>query len=191
MKKVGRRISTHSCGGFSLLEVIVVSAIILVMATSVAMLQYRSAQGLLGADAAIAQVASQMRYARQVSIDQRRTVQLLFIGNNQIQVVRQDDANNTTVMADVTLPAGYTFAMPNGAGDTPEGFGNNAAVDLGGGTAGNFLSDGTFVDANSAILNGTVFTMSGAAGTARTATLTGATGRVKRYIWTNGAWEQL
>ncbi len=186
-----RRNRTHSCDGFSLTEVVVVVGIIMVMAAGVAMLQFGSAQVLIDADAAIAQVASQMRYARQVSIDQRRTVQLLFIGTNQIQVVRQDDANNTTVMADVTLPTGYTFAMPNGAADTPEGFGNNAAVDLGGGTTGNFVSDGTFVTANNAILNGTVFTMSASTGTARAATLTGATGRVKRYIWTNGAWAQL
>ncbi len=188
MTAAGKEIRTPPSKGFSLLEVLLVVGIIMVLVSSVAMLQFRTAEELLGADAAAAEVVGQMRYARRVSIDQRRTVQLLFVGNNQIQVVRQDDATNTTVMADVTLPTGYTFAIPTGAGETPEGFGNAAAVDLGGGTGGSFLSDGTFVDANNAILNGTIFTMATQTGTSRAVTLTGATGRAKRYSWANGQW---
>ena len=185
-----RHRSRRGSSGFSLVEILVVVGIIFVMATAVATIQFRTAGELIDADAALAQVVGQMRFARQVSIDQRRTVEIQFNGTNNIQVIRQDDANNTTVMGDLTLPSGYSFQMPGGAPDTPEGFGNSVPVDLGGGTNGTFLSDGTFVDNSNSILNGTVFTMGSDVLTARAATLTGSTGRVKQYSWNNGAWLQ-
>ncbi len=180
----------NSRAGFSMLEAIVVIAIIMILASSVAMIQFQQTQIFLAADVALAQVADQMLLARQVAIDQRRIVDLQFIGNNNVVIVRRDDLVNTTTLADVTLPAGYTFSFPMGAIDTPDGFGNAAAVDLGGGTVGIFLADGTFVDGANSILNGTVFTMGGPIATARAVTLSGATGRIKRYAWRTALWEQ-
>ena len=178
------------CAGFSLLEVVIVVAVVMILATSVAMIQFQATSELLDADVSLAQVVDQMRLARQIAIDQRRNVQIQFVGTNNVQVIRQDDPNNTTTVVNVLLPSGYTFAFPNGSGDTPDGFGNSAAVDLGGGTTGTFLGDGTFVDGSSALLNGTVFTMGGTGPTARAATLSGATGRVRRYAWRSNVWEQ-
>ena len=191
MNSIRNRLCPKCRAGFSLIEAIVVVAIIMTLATSVAMIQFQATTELLDADAALTQVVGQLRLARQVAIDQRRNVQLQFISTNNVQIIRQDDSTNTTTVADVTLPAGYAFGFPSGAGDTPDGFGNSAAVDLGGGTTGLFLADGTFVDGSNAIVNGTVFTMGPTAATARAVTLSGATGRVKQYAWRNSTWEQL
>lgn len=179
----------HSEAGFSLLEALVVAGIMMAMATAVVM-QYRSAQVFLDADVALAQVTSQIRYARQIAIDQRRNVDIHFIGSAEIQIVRWDDATTFTTVAAVTLPSGYTFDMPTGAPDTPDGFGNDTPVDFGAATVtgGRFLGDGTFVDQSNAILNGTVFTMGATSESARVATLSGSTGRTKGYQWVNGSW---
>jgi hypothetical protein len=168
-----------------------VASAIIMAASAVALIQYRSVRQVLDADVALAAVTSQMRYARQIAIDQRRNVGIEFLLPGTIEVVRWDDAVNTTSMAVTPLPGGYTFSMPMGAPDTPDGFGNDAAVDFGADdvTGGTFLADGTFVDVTNSILNGSVFTMSQTAGTARVATLSGATGRTKRYAWVDAGWE--
>jgi type II secretory pathway pseudopilin PulG len=191
MNSKRNRLCAKCRAGFSLIEAIVVVAIIMILATSVAMIQFQATTELLDADAALTQVVGQLRLARQIAIDQRRNVQLQFISTNNVQIIRQDDSTNTTTIADVTLPSGYSFGFPSGSGDTPDGFGNSAAVDLGGGTTGLFMADGTFVDGSNALVNGTVFTMGPTVATARAVTLSGATGRVKQYAWRNSAWEQL
>ena len=116
------------------------------------------------------------------------------------KITRQDLGGGTTVMSDVTLPAGYTFAFPPGIADTPDGFlpgsslyvsigTTGTAVYLGAGTTGTFLGDGTFVDNSNVLLNGSVFTMGSGNGTARGITLAGSAGRVKQYWLQSSAWK--
>ena len=64
--------------GSSRLEAVVVVAITMVLASSVAVIQFRVVTELLDADAALVQFEDQMRLARQVGIDQRRNIQLQF-----------------------------------------------------------------------------------------------------------------
>jgi Tfp pilus assembly protein FimT len=193
---IGSRTSpnTHEArphGGFSLMEVLLVLALTTVM-TLVAVTQFQRSEELLAADAAMAQVASQLRLARQAAIDQRRDVSIEFTGTSRIRVIRRDDAaNNTTVLVDENLPNGYTFAIPSGASDTPNAYGNSAAVAFGGATGGTFRPDGSFIDAADGILSGTVFTMTADSVTARAVTVTGATGRVQRFAWRVTTWEPL
>src|ERR1700675_3481056 len=71
--------------GFSLLELMVVLAISFsLMAMSI--LQLRSLVPAMRANAAMNQVVSQLRVAREIAIAQRRNVQILFPGPNQIQL---------------------------------------------------------------------------------------------------------
>jgi type II secretory pathway pseudopilin PulG len=181
--------------GFSLLETIVVVSIVMIMATVVSM-QYRSTLDLLDADVAIGEITSQMRYARQVSLDQRRVVRIDFVAPSTIRVVRINGIDDTTVMSEIDLPGAFAFAIPASAAgtDTPDLFGNTSAIDFGLDGAdprigGTFLPDGTFVDEDNSLLNGTVFTMGGSEQTARAATLAGSTGRVRQFRWTGGLWE--
>jgi hypothetical protein len=93
-----------------------------------------------------------------------------------------------TVMADVTLPSGYAFGLPQSVGDTPDAFGNAAPVYFNNNTAGTFLGDGTFVDSSNVLLSGTVFTIGSGNGSARAVTLAGATGRIKQYYLQGTTW---
>jgi hypothetical protein len=72
--------------------------------------------------------------------------------------------------------------------DTPQGYGNAEAVYFNGDTGGIFVSDGTFVNQAGVVLNGTVFTVGSAAGSARAITLSGGSGRVNQYYASGTQW---
>jgi prepilin-type N-terminal cleavage/methylation domain-containing protein len=175
--------------GFSLVEMVVVMALIGI-GSSIALIQMKNSIKIVDADEASNLVIGQLQYARQISVDQRKNVLVEFLGTNEIRVTRQNGGGATTVMADVRLPTGYTFSMPMGAADTPDGYGNANPVYFNNGTSGTFLADGIFVSGANILLNGSVFTMAGTSGTARAVTLTGASGRLVPY-WLQGAvWTQ-
>ncbi len=171
-------------GGFSLLETLVVVGLIAV--SSIGIIQMKTSLAGLDADKASNLVRSQISYARQLAVNQRRNVEIDFAGNNEITVTRLNADATETVMADVTLPAGYVFGLPSGiSADTPDGFGNDAAVFFNEATGGTFVGDGTFLDSSGILLNGTVFTIGSGNGSARAVTLAGSTGKVKQY-WVSG-----
>jgi prepilin-type N-terminal cleavage/methylation domain-containing protein len=171
--------------GFTLLEVMIV-ILLGAIVSAVAMVQMRTTITMLDADAAANLVVSQLNFARQTAIDDRRNVLVEFLHSNEIKVTRNESGGGTTVLSDVTLPTPYSFGLPTGVSDTPDAFGNSAAVYFNGGTSGTFLSDETFVDGANVLLNGSAFTIASTNGTARAITLTGATGKVKLY-WVSGS----
>jgi prepilin-type N-terminal cleavage/methylation domain-containing protein len=173
--------------GFSLIEVL--SVILLVgIGSSVALIQMRNSMAVIDADRAANLVMGQLRYARQIAVDQRRNVLVQFTGASTIVVTRQDGGGATTVLSTVTLPSGFIYGLPTGPGDTPENFGNAAAVYFNGETSGTFLADGIFVNAGNIVVNGTVFTIGSGNVTSRAVTLTGASGRLKSYHLKGTLW---
>jgi prepilin-type N-terminal cleavage/methylation domain-containing protein len=174
--------------GFSLIEVLMVVAIILIGA-SVAIVQMRSSMAIVDADKAINTVASQLKYARQIAVDQRRDVLVEFVDNNKIRITRQD-IPTPTIVSEVVLPPGFTFSLPMGVGDTPDGYGNALPVTFNSSPSGTFLGDGVFVSATGIVTNGSVFTMGGGTGTARAITLTGASGRTRIYLLDGSSWTE-
>jgi Tfp pilus assembly protein FimT len=173
--------------GFSLLELMFV-VVATALVSTVAMIQMKTTITMLDADEAANLVVSQLTYARQAAVDDRRNVLVQFLNNNEIKITRNETGGGTTVLADVSLPTAYTFSLPGGVLDTPDNFGKTNPVYFNGGTSGTFLGDGTFVDGAGVLLNGSVFTMSGSSGTARAVTLTGSTGKVKEYWLQGTAW---
>jgi hypothetical protein len=134
---------------------------------------------------------AQMRAARETAISQRRNVQVEFLGNNQIRLTRFDLPNGNTVLRTVALNEPVKFMLLPGVPDTPEGFGNGAAISFGGTLLMVFQSNGTFVDAAGQPLNGTAFLgIANDPTTARAVTILGATGRVHAYRWNGAAWAQ-
>lgn len=173
--------------GFTLIEALIAMGIILIGA-SVAIIQIRSAMVTIDADKAIDTVAGQLRYARQVAVDQRRNVFFEFIGDNQVKATRLGD--DSEVILDTTLPGGFSFAIPEGAEDTPDGYGFETPVYFNMGTNGTFQADGTFVDDAGLVVNGSVFTLGPNPGTARALTVTGSTGRTRIYWRSGEAWTE-
>ena len=181
--------------GFSLVELIVVVGIMFIV-VAMAIINIRSALPSIRANAGLNQVVAQFRFGREAALAQRRNIQLTFPAGaiqNQIALTRLDVVGTTTVgttqISTIVLENQLQFTTFAGVPDTPDGFGNNGAIDFGGTVTLLFMSDGTFVDAAGNPLNGTVrFGVPGNANTARAVTILGATGRIRGYRWNGSTW---
>jgi type II secretory pathway pseudopilin PulG len=188
--------------GFSLLEAIVVLGLMMAM-VGMAVINTSNLMPNYKVNTAQDVVVSALRQARQVGLSQRRDVQIWidqgFTGVDQVQHVNYQvvaiggDAPQAVVS--VGLPKGTQFMIEPGVGDTPAGFGNNAAVYIGNVGGGppimKFRSTGAFTDPNYAPLNGTIFIgITGQVSTARAVTIRGGTGRVRPYTWYGSQWNE-
>ncbi len=175
--------------GFSIVEALIVLVVFSVIA-AIALPDITGITRGMNSNTALTQTVAQLRRGRELAIVQRRSIQLRFPNNNQIQLVRNDVPAGTTVLSTVTLGGNVQFRLMDGVPDSPDSFGNGTAVAFG--TAGTimFLSDGTLVDAQGNPVNGSVFLGLDRPITARVATILGATGRVRGYRWTGSLWIQ-
>jgi Tfp pilus assembly protein FimT len=176
-----------SVSGFSLIDILATVAI-LGVAMAIAVPQVGTALIDARADAGMRQVVGHLRSARDTAMTQRRTIEVQFIGTNQMQSIRIN-GNVRTTIARTILENGIQFALSTGVPDSPDAFGNARAVDFGGPTTAWFLSDGSFVDAANLPLSGSVFlAMPNRPLSARAVTVLGPTGRVQSYKWNSRVW---
>jgi prepilin-type N-terminal cleavage/methylation domain-containing protein len=180
--------------GFTLLEIMVVVALMGVLAAMAIMVAPSFTQ-TARADSGIAQVLDAIRSAREVAISQRRNVELRFIGTNAIQTARVDIGANgqmtgTTVLRTVELENRMKFDLdPDAPDDTPDLFGRTGAISFGASPTRMFTSEGTFVNATGDIMNGTAFmTISGQKNSARAITIMGATALIRAWRWNGREW---
>ena len=180
----------HQQTGFSLVELSITLALISAL-SGFAVLNIASILPGMRANESMYQVVAQLRQGRESAIAQRRNIELRFLGNNQIQLVRQDVPTGTTVLSTVQLAGSNTFQLLSGVPDSPDAFGRSTALDFGSATTYTFQTDGILVDAQGNPINGSIFLgLSGRPETARSVTILGATGRVRSYRWTGSSWIQ-
>ena len=140
--------------------------------------------------AGMQQVMAQMRLARDLAINQRRSMEVQLIAPNEIRIVRWEIPTGVTTVNQYFLEGNVEFHKFLSVPDTPEGFGSNEAVTFSGQTV-RFRSDGKFVDATGAPLSGTVFLgIQGEPSTQRAMTIFGGTGRVRGYTWNGYEWQE-
>jgi prepilin-type N-terminal cleavage/methylation domain-containing protein len=181
-------------GGFSLIEVLIVIAVIGVL-SAFAILQIGNALPAYRANAAMDQVVAQLRMARQTAIADRRNVRVIFNAPNGIQTRRLEIGGAVTPLTSVVFE-GYVVFTLLGHPDTPDAFGNGAPIVFGGIGGGPgvmaFTSTGAFIDgATGDPINGTIFLgLVNQPMTARAVSVLGATGRVRPYRWINNGWVQ-
>ncbi len=176
--------------GYSLLELMMVLGIMGVV-SSVALIQIGNARPAMKGNGAMRVVMSEVTQARETAISQRRYVEVNFINNSEVQLVRQEvpAANGTTVLADIPLEGGIVFTLLSGIGDTPDAFGATKAVDFGSATSVMFNTDGMLIDNTGNTINGTVFmAMPSTPQSYRAVTILGSTGRIRGYRWDGGKW---
>lgn len=210
-----RTASRSGQGGFSLLELIVVCAVMTVV-LAIALIELPSTLQNARSDAALREVMEQIRQAREYSIAYRRYIQVSFatVGSQaQVQIIQRNDLTTGAAAANPvlsTVPIQYPmqFTLFTGAGappDTPDAFGNANAIEFGGangGPAGGMLfqSDGELVNGGTVVagntgsgtpINGSVFLgVVGQSSTARAVTVMGTTGRVHGWKWNGTSWIQ-
>lgn len=182
-----------SQAGYSLTEMmIVVGVSAVVMGISVVTIS-SSRSGLTG-DGAMRVVLAQMNQARELAITQRRNMRLTFVGANAMQIIREEVPGPTlTTIQSVSFEGRMNFLLVPSLPDTPEAYGNSAATYFGAATEIKFTPDGTLVDQNGALLNGSVFlalnTTQNQSLSARAVTIFGSTGRVRAYRWNGTVWK--
>jgi prepilin-type N-terminal cleavage/methylation domain-containing protein len=192
--------------GFTMVEMSVVVLIILIV-SAMALIAYLPALQDARFDAAMRQVIDQLRQAREYAITNRRYVQVTFPvvavgGQNQYQVVLKE-RNDLTAGAGAinpilsTVPIEYPaqYLVIAGSPDTPDAFGNSAAIEfagLNGGPVGGMLfqSDGELVNGTTfQPINGTVFlAYPGKNTSSRAITILGGTGRARGWKGTGTSW---
>ena len=141
-------------------------------------------------DGAMRVVMAQLNTARELAITQRRNMRVAFVNSNQVQVTREEvPGPATTVLAQVSMEGGATFALFPNVPDTPDAFGKGGAIDFGAAGVFKFTPDGMLVDGNGNPLNGTVYmTIPNQAMSVRAVTILGSTGRVRAYRWDSKHW---
>lgn len=194
-----------SQAGFSITELMIVIAVGTVI-TAMAIVQLQPSLQNFKATAAEDQVKATLRQAREYAVSQRRTVALTFTndayGNPEIQLNDYTvsfgvQALNATPLLVVPVGSSSQFVLFGGMPDTPDNFGNKAALCFGGnayaaGSIVKFQSDGTFTDIGGNIINGSIFIgMPNDPSTARAVTILGNTGRIKGWNGASGkGWVQ-
>jgi len=194
--------------GFSMVETVAVVAIMMIL-MALAVVQSFGSMESYQANSAMAIVVSQLRVARQISVDNRRVVQVWIDstpesdGRYHVKYQRQPAPQTTEVagpLVSVPIPAVTQFVLESGVPDTPMAFGNSAPVYIGnppvsgGPPIMQFNPNGTFTDNTGiTLLYGTVFIgVPNKTNSARAVTVMGGTGRVRAYNYEGGTlgWQE-
>lgn len=199
----GRR---HAERGMSLIELLLVMGIMGVV-TAMAVVQTGPARSNARGDAGMRIVLAQLNQARELAISQRRYIRVTFdVSLNQLIIVREDTAAATTTLSTIGFEGGAALqpvaAIPTL--DTPDQFGKTkspsfksvngvfesfSSDNATGTQLAKFAPDGTFVDWNGRVTNGTVFIgVTNVPTASRAVTVLGSTGRVRAFRWTGSAW---
>jgi prepilin-type N-terminal cleavage/methylation domain-containing protein len=174
--------------GFSLIEIIVVVAIMAVMFGLAAGVTMTSVKGAK-ADSSVSAAINIIELARNQSTSQRRDFQIVFTAPNQIQVFRLELPSGSTPIANRYLENGQEFTRFTPTGDTLDAFGHAGAIAFGTTPTIRFTSDGSLIDSSGDILNGTLFLgVPNDISSARAITIFGATGLIRSWKWYGSQW---
>lgn len=185
----------HSMRGFSLIETLIVMALIfIVSAIAVISLQpgLQAAHVANGYNTTLAAI----RQAHDLAVAQRQIYSVTFSNAAVPNTITLTQVGNGNVVATYQLPNDVTFTnisgIPTAANATPDGFGaGNYAIDFDQGfsngtpslqTVIRFWPDGTGEDINQNINNGVIYiARPGQLMSSRAITVWGATGRVRGW----------
>lgn len=177
--------------GFTLIEMIVVGALVMVgaaVAIPVTQQMVANAKG----DSALVMTSSFLESARNRAVAERRNIELAFIAPNRMQLIRIEVPSGTrTTIAEMMLEGNEEFVRISGHPDTPDAYGGVGAVNFSGTEPVMFTSDGSLIDSAGDVTNGTLFVARpGAPDTARAVTISGVTGMLRSWNWRGSQWLQ-
>src|SRR6185503_488651 len=131
--------------GFSAVDLLcAVSIIGIVSATAV--FQIEVARPGIRGNGATRNLIAQLTTARELAISERRNIEITFPAANMVSLIRHEIPGGTTTLKTVALEGGVEFRLTAGVPDTPDAFGNDAAVDFGPAAVVMFGTEGSLID---------------------------------------------
>lgn len=184
-----RRRSIRAVNGFSMLEMLFVVAILATTA-SIAIPVSRDFLTSVRADSASRIAVSALQEARERAIAERRNIQVNFVLPNRIRIERMEvPGPGVTLLSQVELEGLQSFRLVPDVPDTPDAFGRTGALSFTGKTPVMFTSDGSFIDADGDVVNGSIFLAgTGPGDSVRAITIFGVTGLIRTWKWTGREW---
>ncbi len=182
--------------GFSLLELLLVIAIIFILA-GMAIISISSTLPSQQSQAALNAATAVFHKGHDAAISERRDYELVIPSvtpPNQIGLERLELSGGVTTLPVVTLPEPAEFGLDPSISVAPEtGLATPSTCSNGlcfGGTLTQLWQpDGTFIQTNGQPLNAVVYIMIPGTPTAQRAfTILGSTGRIRTYRWTGAQW---
>lgn len=190
----------HGAGdeGFSLLELVLTITLVATL-TAIAVGVTPNIVKWAKGDSGAMELDAFLKRHRETAIARRRDIEIRFIEPNQVESAERSvpDPENgvneitTTVLERLTFEGRIQYWKPDGAPDTPDGFGNEAVIDLGGTEPVMFSSEGAFLDSDGDPVNATLFVgVKGDPQTATAVTILGTTASIRRWHWNGTGWSR-
>jgi type II secretory pathway pseudopilin PulG len=182
------RARVRTSDGVTLIETLFVAALVVTLTAMVVPVSNRFIVSAKG-DSTIAAAVTALETAKSRAVAERRNFRLTFTNPNHLVVDRIEvPSGAATRIGDYMLEGGrefVKFSIP----DTPDRFGNAAAVAFSGYAPVMFTSDGSLIDSNGDVINGTIFIgVPNQPETARAITVFGVTGLMRTWKWRGNSW---
>jgi type II secretory pathway pseudopilin PulG len=175
--------------GFTLNELLVTVGILMV-ASVMATVTFASAP-VVRANSQAQRLVELLQDGRETAIARQREVDLELDAVNRRARLMLSDGVAPVILREVVFENGIDFLHFAGHGDTPDAFGDGAAIAFDGASRLVFIPTGSLVDEDAAAVDGTMFiAIPGKRDTARAITVVGATARVRLYSWSGREWTE-
>jgi Tfp pilus assembly protein FimT len=178
--------------GVTLIDTVVVLAVMAIVG-SMATMQMVTVRRAFQGDGAMRVVMAQLIGAREKAITERRNIEIQFVGESWLYIVRHEVPSGTTVLAKIALEDNVRYSLVGGVPDIPEDAnGNEFAISFGTTPVIVFTPSGSLVDSAGAPLNGTVFlSIAKLPESYRAVSVLGAVGRVVGWRWNGHLWQRV